>query len=69
MDQKVVDLEDRRKTIEAIIAICGNNETAFYNIQQCIPSLSNITWDQVQIYQQVLDYEMKKAETAQEKQR
>lgn len=64
MNAKIVDLQERKKTIEAIIQICGNNEAAFYNIQQCIPSLKTITWDQVQIYRQLLDYEIKQAETA-----
>lgn len=55
MDNNIIDLEDRRKLLESILIITGNNPAAFYNLQQCMPSLKGITWEQVQLYRQSLE--------------
>lgn len=55
MDNNIIDLEDKRKLLESILIITGNNQAAFYNLQQCMPSLKNITWEQVQLYRQSLE--------------
>lgn len=55
MDNNIINFEDKRKLLESILIITGNNQAAFYNLQQCMPSLKNITWEQVQLYRQSLE--------------
>lgn len=55
MDNNIIDFEDRKKLLESILIITGNNQAAFYNLQQCMPSLKSITWEQLQQYKQSLE--------------
>lgn len=55
MNKKIIELEKRKKLLQTLLDITGNQPAAFFEIQSHIDSLHHISWKQLQQYKESLE--------------